>query len=100
MAKYNNRTYKTVSFRGGSNIYINLITCKDNIVIPSIPQSYVLNWHHTYILHPVMTITEVIIHQHLYCPNIIDAVRNEVTNCDTCQRTKLSNKNMVNYQIS
>ena len=30
--------------------------------------------------------------QHLYWPGIINAVRKEVTNCDTLQRTKLSNK--------
>ena len=36
--------------------------------------------------------TEAMILQHLYWPNIRNAVRMEVTNCDTCQRTKLSNK--------
>ena len=35
---------------------------------------------------------EAIICQRLYWPNIIDAIRKEVYNCDTCQRTKLSNK--------
>ena len=29
---------------------------------------------------------------YFYWPNIRDAVRREVTNCDTCQRTKRSNK--------
>ena len=38
-----------------------------------------------------MDITEAMIHQHLHWTNIIDSVRKEVTNCDTCQRTKLSN---------
>ena len=28
----------------------------------------------------------------MYCPNIIDSVRKEGSNCDTCQRTKRSNK--------
>ena len=32
--------------------------------------------------------------------NLINSVREEVNNCDTCQRTKLSNKNMANYQLS
>ena len=32
------------------------------------------------------------IRQNLYWPNFIDAVRKEVTNYDTCQRKKLSNK--------
>ena len=35
--------------------------------------------------------TEAMIHQNLYCPNII-AVRKEVNNCDTDQCTKRSNK--------
>ena len=35
---------------------------------------------------------EEIICQHLYWPDIRDAVRKEVSNCDTCQRTKPSNK--------
>ena len=33
------------------------------------------------------------------CPDIRHAVWREVTNCDTCQCTKQSNKNMVNYQL-
>ena len=33
LAKYKDGTYHKGSFCGGSNIYINLITCEDNIVI-------------------------------------------------------------------
>ena len=39
-----------------------------------------------------MDITDAIIFQHLYWTNIRDAFWKEVTNCETCQRTKLSNK--------
>ena len=39
-----------------------------------------------------MDTTKAISHQHLYWPYIRDAIRKEVTNCDTCQRTKRSNK--------
>ena len=35
---------------------------------------------------------EAIIYQHLYWPGIGNAVGKEVTNCDTCQRTKRLNK--------
>ena len=35
--------------------------------------------------------TEAMIHQHLYWTDIRDAVWKEVSNCDTSQRTKLSN---------
>ena len=34
MAKYKDGTYHTGYFRGGSNIDLNLITCKDKIVTP------------------------------------------------------------------
>ena len=34
-SKYKDGTYHKVSFHGGNNIEINLITCEDNIVIPS-----------------------------------------------------------------
>ena len=35
---------------------------------------------------------QAIIRQNLYWPNIRDAVQKELINCDTCQRTKQSNK--------
>ena len=34
IAKYRYGTYHKDSFSGGSNIYLKIITCKDNIVIP------------------------------------------------------------------
>ena len=36
--------------------------------------------------------TEAMIHQHLYWPDIIYALRKKVTNCDTFQCTILLNK--------
>ena len=60
-AKYNDGTYHKGSFCGGSNIDINLITCKDGIVILSKLQSCVLHLYHTYLLHPGMDRTEAII---------------------------------------
>ena len=39
-----------------------------------------------------MHIMVVMICQHLYYPGIREAVLKEVTNCDTCQRKKHSNK--------
>ena len=64
----------------------------------SIIQNYILNWYHMHILYSGMVITEEIICQKIYWNGIIDAIWKEVRNCDTCQRTKQSNKNMVNYQ--
>ena len=52
IAKYENGTYHKGSFHIGSNIDLNLIICKDKIVIQSKPQSYVLRWYHTYLPHP------------------------------------------------
>ena len=74
--------------------------CKDDIIIPSKLQGYVLNWQHMYLLNQVIYRMEEMIRQHLYWSDIIDVVRKEVTNCDTCQHTKLSNKNIVDYQLS
>ena len=59
--KYKTGTYHKGSFRGGSNIDLNLITCKYGIVIWSILQSYVLHWYHMYLLYPVMYRTEAMI---------------------------------------
>ena len=84
-----------VIFCGGGNIYLDLITCEDNIVIPPIIQSYVLHWYHTYLLHPGMDRTEATSSQHLYWPGIRDAIWKEVTHFDTCQRTKQSNRTIV-----
>ena len=42
-----------------------------------------------------MDITEVMIHQYLYWPEIRYSVLKEGSNCGTCQRTKLSNKKYV-----
>ena len=39
-----------------------------------------------------MDITEAMLFQHFYWPSIIPAIQNEGINCDTCQRTKQSNK--------
>ena len=44
-----------------------------------------------YLLHPGMDRTEATISEHLYYPSIRNAIRREVTNCDTFQRTKRSN---------
>ena len=85
IAKYKDGKYHKGSFCGGIDIYLNLIMCKDKIVIPSTLQSYVLHWYHMYILHPVMDRTEAMIFQHLYWPGIRYSVQKEVSNFDTCQ---------------
>ena len=91
--------YQKGSFPGGSNIYHNLIICEKSIVIPSILQSYVLNWYLAYLLHQGMYRTEAMIIQYFYWPGIRKFVQKEVTDCDTCQCVKRSNKNMLNFQL-
>ena len=44
LAKYKEGTFQKGYFCGVININLNLITCEDNIVIPSIIQSYILHW--------------------------------------------------------
>ena len=44
MAKYEMGTYQKVYFGGRIHIQLNLITCKDKVVILPIIQSYVLHW--------------------------------------------------------
>ena len=101
IAKYKYGMYHKGYFCGGSNIYLKLIMCKDNIVILSKLQSYVLYWYHTYLFHPGMDRMEVMIFQHFYWPNIRNAVRKEVSNCDTCQHVQSDQiENMANYQLS
>ena len=87
-AKYKDGTYHKGYFCGGSNSDLKLITYKDKKIIPPILQNYVLHWYHTYILHPGMDRTEAMVCQNLYLPDIRDAARKEVNNCDTCQHTK------------
>ena len=88
MGKYKNGRYYKGHFCGGGNDNISLILCKDKIFIPSKLQSYALNWHHIYLLHPGKDRTEATIRHCLYWTNIRYAVRKEVTNYDTFHCTK------------
>ena len=91
MAKYEDGTYHKGYFCGVSNIDLNLIIYEDHIFISEILRSYVFYWYHTYLFHPIMDRTEAMIRQHFYWPSIRNSIRNEVTNCDTYQCTKLLN---------
>ena len=57
---------------------INLITCKDHIVISSIIQSYALHWYHNYLFPPRNDKTKAMIFQQLYCTSIIKSIQKEV----------------------
>ena len=66
--------------------------CEDNIVIMFIFQSYVFNWHHTYLFHSKIYRKEAFICKRLYWAGTRKSVWKEVKNSDTCQRTNSSNK--------
>ena len=83
MAKNQNHMYQNGSSCVEINIDLYLITCEDNIFIPLIIISYVLHWHHKYLLHPGTERTEATINQHLYCPRIRNDLQKELNNYDT-----------------
>ena len=83
--------YTTKSFRGGGTV-TDLICRYDRIVVPKQLQKYVLEWYHTYLLHPGRDRTEETIKQHLYWPNMHVDICAHVSTCDTCQKTKKYNK--------
>ena len=73
--KYKDGTCHNGYVCGVSNIDLNLITCKDKIVIPPIIQKYVLHWYHRYLLCPRTDIMEATIHQNLYWPGNRNSVQ-------------------------
>ena len=87
MNKLQTETYDVHTFRGGGKP-VELVVKDLKIVIPKSLQSYVLNWYHTYLLHPGATRTEETIKQHLYWKNLQDDVKKHVKTCATCQKCK------------
>jgi transposase InsO family protein len=80
-------THQNVSrkiFRGGEQ----LICYKDRIYVPKALQKHVVEWYHTYLMHPGETRLEASIAQHLYWPNIRQLVQQTVKSCPTCQKAK------------
>ena len=57
LQKLKRAQYHTKSFRGGGTDR-DLICYNGKIVVPGTLQKYVLNWYHTYLLHPGSTRTE------------------------------------------
>ena len=96
MAKYKTSKYKSSYFCGGINGKFSLITCEYKMNIPLTLQIYILNWYYMYLFHPEMYRTKEMIHKHLYWTVIIKSAQKEVISCDTCQRTKRSNRVLLN----
>ena len=70
--------YTAKTFRGGGKEFL-IIFKEEKIVIPTQLREYVLNWYHTYLLHPGKHRTEAAINQHLYWPGLQSDVRSHVT---------------------
>jgi hypothetical protein len=71
-------------FRGGES----LICHRDKIFVPKDLRRHIIDWYHTYLMHPGITRTEETISQHLYWPNIRKTVEEFVKSCPTCQKAK------------
>jgi hypothetical protein len=61
------------TFRGGEQ----LLCYKNRIFVPKALRKHVVEWYHTYLLHPGETRTEETIAQHLYWPNIQSLVQEQ-----------------------
>ena len=57
--------------------------CEGKIFIPLILQSYILNWHHKYLLHPGMDIMWAVIRQNLHWTKVKESINKDVSNGDT-----------------
>lgn len=75
-------------FRGGEN----LICYDEKIYIPQALRKHIVEWYHTYLMHPGETRTEETIAQHLYWPNIRKTVQTVVKPCSICQLAKGTKK--------
>ena len=72
------------TFRGGEQ----LLCYKNRIFVPKVLRKHIVEWYHTYLLHPGETRTEETIAQHLYWPNIRKLVQEQVKSCAKCQLAK------------
>ena len=65
-----------------------LICLNDKIVIAKSQQQHIVEWYHTFLLHPGINRTEETIAQHLWWPNMRNHITNFVLTCESCQRNK------------
>ena len=63
-------------------------------------QIYILDRYHMHLFNTGVKKSETDINQHLYLPGLRRYVCKEVSNCNVCQVTKWSDKNMTKYQLS
>ena len=83
--------YHLKTFRGGGKQY-SLLCYSGKIVIPKALQKKIVEWYHVTLLHPGETRTELTIRQHFTWKGLRNTVIEVCKNCETCQKTKRSNK--------
>jgi hypothetical protein len=86
-----NPHYKLKAFVGGGKCR-KLLTYKGKIIIPKKLRQRVIEWYHTYLLHPGEKRTEETIRQHLHWRGMRKAVRDFVAKCPACQKQKKQKK--------
>ena len=88
--------YSTSTFRCGGDSdrvqSIDLITYNGKIVVPQLLQKRMLQWYHSYLLHPGQERTQATIQQHFYWPNMRVDIQSHVKSCDICQKYKRQKK--------
>ncbi len=78
------------TLRGGKQ----RIFYRDRTYVPKALWKHVVDWYHTYLMHPRETRTEETAVQHLKWPNIRKLVQEQVKSCDKC---KLAKRKRVKY---
>jgi RNase H-like domain found in reverse transcriptase/Integrase zinc binding domain/Reverse transcriptase (RNA-dependent DNA polymerase) len=73
-----------------------LIYHRDKIVVPLALQGELLQWYHSFLLHPGSTRMYETIRQHFYWPAIYRDIDQLVRNCPSCQRYKRQRKHYGN----
>ena len=61
-------------------------------MIPTVLREHVVQWYHTYLLHPGVNRTEATIQQHLYWPQMREQIQKILKECPTCQKYKKTTK--------
>ena len=76
-----------------------LIYKNDKISVPTIFQKYVVNWYHTYLLHPGTEHIEASISQHCYWPHLREDIRTHINVCNNCQKNKKQNLEYGKFSV-
>ena len=75
-------------FRGADGDIMLATTDKGKIYVPRSLRKQVLEWYHTYLMHPGASRTEETIKQHLYWPGLQENCKALTRTCLTCQLSK------------